>query len=161
MFTFDPRPDTLYHYDIKANRLIPRFVADYSSRSATLEFPGYTELPHHYLGFFAAKEMQQVGANSFTTTNHIFFVVEKSSLRGDFFKLQNDFLGDIEIEWPTHAFSNGYFVKNYDPGDLLEDLEKALLNDKLSSAMRQKLTQLKNSISERDNNYILYARLKM
>jgi hypothetical protein len=158
-FTFDSRPDTLYHFDSKANKLVPRFVVDYGD-NASFQYPVYTELPNHYMGYFSAKELKQVGPGSFTTTNHVFFVVEKSTLKGDFFKLINDFLGDMMIEWPIYAFSNGYFIKNYDPGDLLDDLEKALLNEKLSNDMRQKMAKLKNSISEKDNNYILYAKLK-
>ena len=160
LFTFDTtRPDTLYHYDSKANRLNPQFVADFSKRSS-IEYPAYVELPHHFMGNFSTKELKQVGPNTVSPTLRFFFVVEKSTLKGNFFKLKNDFLGDAEIGWPIYAFSDGYFSKNYDPGDLLEDLEKLLLNKKLSAPMRQKLTQLMNSISEKDNNYIFYAKLK-
>jgi len=156
LFTFDARPDTLYHYDPKANKLLPRFMTNYGNSET--QFFAYTELPHHYIGEFS--EQKQITSNMSIATNHAYFVVEKSTLKGDFYKLKNDFLGDLKIEWPTYTFSNGYYVKNYDPGDLLEDLEKALENRDLSANMRQKLTQLKNSISEKDNNYILFAKLK-
>jgi len=156
LLTLGARPDTLYHYDLKANRLLPQFAVNY--RNAQLPVFGYTELPKHYMGVFS--EMQQVSDNMSVGTNHRFFVIEKATLNGSFFKLKNDYLGDMIIDWPMYAFSNGYFIKNYDPGDLLEDLEKVLLNKELSASMRQKLTQLMNSISEKDNNYIFYARLK-
>ena len=156
LLTLGARPDTLYHYDFKANKLLPRFAVNY--RNAQLPVFGYTELPKHYMGVFS--EMTQVSANTSVGTAHRFFVIEKATLNGSFFKLKNDYLGDMIIEWPMYAFSDGYFIKNYDPGDLLEDLEKVLSNKGLSSSMRQKLTQLKNSISEKDNNYIFYAKLK-
>jgi hypothetical protein len=88
-------------------------------------------------------------------------IVDKKTLKGAFFKLENDFLGNIEIEWPIYSFNNGYFIRNYDPGDLFDALEKLLQSGKkLSPEMRDKLTKLKDSITDNDNNYILYAKLK-
>ena len=155
MLNIFKRQDTLYHYNSKTNRLLPQFALKQSNTEFVY---GCIELPKHYMGVFS--EMKQVSANMSQGYNHTFFVVEKSTLNGSYFKLKNDYIGDMEIEWPTERFSNGYFIQNYDPGDLLEDVEKALKNKDLSSAMRQKLTQLKNSISEKDNNYIFYSRLK-
>ena len=157
LFTFGARLDTLYHYNTASNKLLPRFAVNYG-RMAT-PICSYVELPRHYMGDIS--EMKQVGENTFETANPFYFVVEKSTLKGSYFKLENDFLGDMEIGWPIYSFSNGYYIKNYDPGDLLEDLEKLLSeNKKMSSAMRQKLTKLKDSVSEKDNNYIFYAKLK-
>jgi hypothetical protein len=75
--------------------------------------------------------------------------------------LKNDFLGGIEIEWPTYAFNGMYFVKNIDPGSLQDQLTEALETEKnLSPDMRSKITKLRDSITDNDNNYILYAKLK-
>ncbi|MDR1865200.1 MAG: hypothetical protein LBR08_06470 [Bacteroidales bacterium] len=86
--------------------------------------------------------------------------MEKSTLKGAFFKLQNDYLGGLEIGWPSYAFSNGYYVSNVEPAHLLENLEQALSNKKLTTDLRKKLTDLKNSVKETDNNYIFYAKMK-
>jgi hypothetical protein len=156
LLTLGARQDTLYHYDAKANRLLPRFAMTFGN--AQLPVFVYAELPKHYIG--ALSEMKQVSANMSVGVNHRCFVIEKATLKGSFFKLKNDYLGDMMIGWPTYSFSNGYFISNYDPGDLMEELEKALENKNLSAPMRQKLTQLLKSISEKDNNYIFYAKLK-
>jgi len=156
LFTFGERRDTLYHYDSNVNKLLPQFTVNYGNRN--LPIFTYHELPRHYMGSFS--ETIQTGPNTFGTTKHSFFVVEKGALKGSFFKLKNDYFDDQIIDFPVYTFSNGYFVRNYDPGDLLEHLEKALSNRNLSAAMRQKLTQLMNSISEKDNNYIFYAKIK-
>jgi hypothetical protein len=97
-----------------------------------------------------------------STTVDAYFIVDKKSLKASYFRLKNDFLGDMEIGAPVWSFSNGYFSQNYDPSVLLEQLENTLAsNKKLSEKMRAKLTELKKSINEsRDNNYILYAKLK-
>ena len=48
-----------------------------------------------------------------------------------------------------------------DPGDLHDKLEEQLnSNENLTSKMRETMTKLKNSITDNDNNYILYAKLK-
>lgn len=163
MFTFDhARIDKLYHYDTKKNKLVAKFLVDYSKKK-NLAFPCYSELPNHFIGSIAAKELKTDygdGIAGAQVVNHRYFIIEKSSLKGNYFKLQNDYLGNLEIDWPLEAISNGYYAKNYDPGDLLEELENALKNNKLSAEMRKKVTELKNSITDKDNNYILFAKLK-
>jgi hypothetical protein len=156
LFTFGARLDTLYHYDAKVNQLIPRFTVDYGSAKKIPIFT-YAELPLHYMGSFS--ELKQIDQYTSVTSRYAFFVIEKATLKGNYFKLKNDYLGDMEIS-PVYSFSNGYFARNYDPGDLLDELENALSNSKLSADVRQKLTRLKSSISEKDNNYIFYAKLK-
>jgi hypothetical protein len=101
-----------------------------------------------------------VSENSSYIGNYKYFIVEKSSLKGTFFKLINDYLGNNEIEWPIYSFSNGYYIKNYEPAELIEELDKILSNKKLSVTMKEKLTKLKSSASENDNNYIFYAKMK-
>jgi hypothetical protein len=105
-------------------------------------------------------ESEEVQPRQWTTKNHKYYVLEKATLKGAYFKLKNDFLGDIEIESPFITFSDGYYAVNYEPANLLDKLENALTNKKMSVEMREKLTDLKNSINETDNNYILYAKLK-
>lgn len=73
--------------------------------------------------------------------------------------LYNDLLGDIPIEWPS--IENGYYVSNIDPISLRTNLQKALEdNQNMTSAMKNKLTKLKNAITDNDNNYIIYGKLK-
>jgi len=151
------RLDTLYHYDAKAYKLLPRFAVNY--KDAKLPGFAYFELPKYYMGVFW--EEKQISANVSEGVNYKFFVVEKSTLKGNYFTLENDFLGNIEIGWPSYAFNNGYYVYNADPGNLHDALEKILNSGKkLTPEMRTKLTKLKDSITDNDNNYILYAKLK-
>lgn len=149
------RKDTLYHYEPASGKLLPQF---------TVDFPGnvpshaYFEFPRHYAGWMG-EEIKLDDNNSYIG-NHKFFIVDKSSLKGTFFKIKNDYLGDNEVEWPTYAFSDGYFTKNYEPAELIEALDKMLSNKKLDAGKKAKLTELKKSVSENDNNYIFYAKMK-
>ena len=76
------------------------------------------------------------------------------------FKIYNDYFGDQEIEWPSGIFSNGYYIRNMEPGNLLTEIETLLKKSDLSSDMRKKLTDIQNMIDENDNNYLMIYPLK-
>lgn len=56
--------------------------------------------------------------------------------------------------------SNGYYIRNIEPGNLMTDIENALKNQDITSEMRKKLTDLQNTIDDNDNNYVMIAKLK-
>jgi hypothetical protein len=154
---YESRADTLYRYDVAANKLIPIFTMDFHGRP--MEIHRYIELPDYFMGEVSKPELM---GNVLTTTNERFYILDKKTLKGSFFTLKNDFLGGIEIEWPTsHKFNGMYFVRNIDASTLQDQLTEALETEKnLSPAMRSKITKLRDSITDNDNNYILYAKLK-
>ena len=155
IFSFAARADTFYRYDGSDNKLIPLFTLDLKGSNS---LHSHTESSKYFFGDIA--EPKQVGPNSISTQNHRFFFVDKETLKGSYFILENDFLGNIAIKWPTEALSGEYYVYNADPGDLRDELEKQLESGKdLTPAMREKLIKLKNSTTDNDNNYILYAKL--
>ena len=155
--SFVPRADTLYRYDWSANKLIPLFTCDFRGLQSTHY---YTESSKYYFGDMS--EPKQVGLNITSTQNRRSYFVDKQTLKGSYFILENDFLGNTEIEKPIFLLNGGYFVYNADPGNLRYELEEQLNSGKnLTPEMREKLTNLKNSIkADDDNNYILYAKLK-
>ena len=157
IFSFMPRADTLYRYDTSANKLLPLFTLDFKGQNMNIH--SYGEISGYFLGNLS--EPKQLNENTTVTQNNRFFIVDKKTLKGSYFTLENDFLGNIEIGWPSYTFNNDYYVYNADPGNLRDELEKALNSGKkLSPEMRDKITKLKNSITDNDNNYILYAKLK-
>ena len=157
VFSIDLRSDTLYRYDWSANKLIPLFTCDLKESK---EFHFYTESSKYFFGDLS--EPKQVAPNITEAQNRRSYFVEKQTLKGSYFILENDFLGGIEIDKPIFELSGEYFVYNADPGNLRDDLEKQLDSGKnITPEMREKLTTLKNSINaDYDNNYILYAKLK-
>ncbi|MDR1369157.1 MAG: 6-bladed beta-propeller [Dysgonamonadaceae bacterium] len=157
VFTFDPRTDSLYRYESASNKLIPVFTMKFNDSKQPIH--SYTELTNYYMGDFSEpkKQSEQITV----TQNRRYYIIDKKTLKGSFLKLENDFLGNVEIDWPNYAFSGDYFVRNVDPGNLSDVLEKVLKeNKKLTAEQKTKLTKLKNSITDNDNNYILYAKLK-
>jgi len=157
VFSFEPRADTLYRFDSSSNKLLPLFTLDFKGQEMNIHM--YSEILGYYLGNLS--EPKRLNENITVTQNHRFYIVDKKTLKGSYFKMENDFLGNIETDWPTGVFNNGYFINNIDPGNLRDALDKALNSGKkLTPEMRAKMTKLKDSITDNDNNYILYAKLK-
>ena len=152
---YPERADSVYHYNTKVNKLDPVFTLKYKNEPP---IHGLNEMKRYFMGNLA--ERHQIDEYSATVKNMTYFLVDKTTLKGSFFTLVNDYLGDLEIDWPNYKFEDEYFALNMDPGNLSEQLEKALENKKLSADMKKKLQKLKDSISDNDNNYILYAKCR-
>lgn len=156
LFVFwERRPDSLYHY---ANgRLNPRFTMDFAKKEIPIH--DYKELPRHFLGSTSVEK--QLDENNFTTEVLADFIMDKESLKGAFYKVENDYLGNLPIPWFPYNCSNGYYTANMEPVTLKETLEKYLENAKdIPATDRERMQKLADSIHENDNNYILYAKLK-
>ena len=157
IFTFDPRIDSAYHYDINQNKLIPIFTMDFKTEKPPIH--SYVETKDFFMGDFS--EIKKLNDFISTTQNNMFYIVDKKSLKGAFFTLENDYLGGINIEWPVYQLSDDYYVYNVEPANLREKLEEVLnKNNDMTTDMQNKLTKLKESISDNENNYIFYAKYK-
>ncbi len=156
LFTFfEQRPDSVYYYNTAANRLDPKFTLDFKGRPWKIH--SYGELPNHFIGDITIEK--KLTETTSTTEYPAKFIVDKHTLKGAFYKIHNDYLGDIPLEWPT--FYNGYYVWNVDPGDLIDQLDAQLKNNtSLKEKARKRLQEIRNDIRESDNNYIFYAKLK-
>ena len=157
IFTFfELRADSVYHYDVDENKLLPVFTMNFNSIEIPIHY--YVEANKYFMG--SISEPKKLDGNT-TTQNQRYYFVDKETLKGSFFTLENDYLGGIKIEWPIYHLSGDYFVYNVEPANLREELEAVLSNNnKMTPEMRSKLSELKNSISENENNYIFYAKFK-
>jgi hypothetical protein len=140
---FNTATDTLYHYNIKKNKLEPKFAKDKGDKkiySVSREIPGY-----FYFSVFGPKmPSRQV-------------IVNKKTLDSKYFHLKNDFFGNIET---TPMFSNGYFINNISAITLKKQIEQALKQKDLSAKDRQRLADFNKDLQPDDNNIILYGKLK-
>jgi len=156
LFNFEERRhDTLYHYNIAENRLEPKFTLDFKERPWKIH--SYQELPHHFLGQITVEK--KISEHMSVTEYPSKYIVDKRTLKGGFYRLYNDFLGGIPMEWAS--FYNGYYFWNVDPGELKELLTQHLEHRKdLSNSEHKKLIDLRDSIDENDNNYLFYGKLR-
>ena len=149
------RVDSLYYFDYKNSRLVPCFTMNFKEEKTP--WHAYSELPGFYLGDISYPV--QVGEGRWTSSAPTYYIIDKTSARGAYFRLYNDFLGGREIGWPIYAFRQGYFVSNTEPGVLMEQLEAQLPKIK-DAATKKRVQEILDSLDENDNNVIILAKLK-
>ena len=150
---FELRQDSLYHWDMQQQKLIPRFTIDFGEKPIPLHV--YYELPLYY--FAEISGTKQMTEDSYVSDRETYFLVDKATLRGSFCHIYNDYLCDEPSDWVIGR--NGYFVENVAPDILKERIETFLqASPEQDEARRQRLLALKDSISENDNNYIIYGK---
>lgn len=148
----EAKQDSLYHYNLEKNRLEPRFTALFTGER--IPWHGYTELPHHFIG--DGSFPVRVSATTFQGSAPAYYIVDKTTLKGNFMRLKNDFL-HISA-WPS--FSNGYYTANMEPTALKEQLEEALKVENLDESVQARIKACLSSLDENGNNVILLAKLK-
>lgn len=164
-YSLPSRKDTLYHYDMEGNRLLPHFTMAFTTDDPVPEHD-YFELPHHFIGRTA--ETIWLSPNIASWGNVKNFIVDKRTGKGAYMHLVNDFLGNEEIpitnydrNFPPYPnFRDGYYILNQDPGNLRERLENSLRKGLVAPEKEAQVNELLHSIGEDDNNILFLARLK-
>ena len=136
--------DTLYHYDVKANRLVPKYVASFTGKkhgSWTYEWKSY-----YYTWLFGDKYK---GAK---------VIVDKKTLKSAFFNVINDFYGDIELK-KFFMSNNGMFIGAMSAFELIKAFDEALKNGDLSNKERKKIETLRKSLHEDDNEILFVGKM--
>lgn len=85
-------------------------------------------------------------------------VVNKQTLKSDFFKLKNDFYGGIEMN-KFYMSNNGMFISSISAIELLAAFEKVLKNNDISTKERNKIESLKKSLNENDNEVLFVGEI--
>ena len=155
LFTFwELRRDTLYHLSLNDGKLHPKFTLDFGQRDITIH--NYLDFPGYYIG--SLEVPVQISENTYETRGRSFYMVDKKSGKGTFFRLNNDYLDNESEKYMPFQFSNGYYTLNIEPAILMERLEKGL--NKLDADRQEQMKSLLGTIDENDNNYILIGKLK-
>ena len=152
VFASHPRVDSLYHYDASMNRATPKFTVAFRENYLHM----YHETPRHYLA-----QLRVIGTpypDNFAGC----LLVDKSTLKGAQIEIMADELGGITLPLKQRLqIDYRYFAFCLEPGILLMLLEERLKEkDKMSKGDLAKITELLNSISEDDNNYLLFGEWK-
>lgn len=139
--------DTLYHYNEADNRLAPSFTVNFKDNPILHD---YIELPDYYLIRLIEIESDY---------RYIYGLIDKKTLKGNYIKLKQDMLGNIDA--PAWAiFERGLYTANiyayYLQGqcDRLSDLSS------LPSGIAKYIQDLQQNDCEDLNNIILIGRLK-
>ena len=143
----------IHHLDMDKGDLKPVFWVDKGNKEVQIH--AYHEYPYHYGGMIAT--ILRINDRQTTSTDPKFYLVDKQTGKGCFYRLYNDWLGDA----PTWLEGlDGYYTLNIEPADLLDLLEKVLKeNASLDAERRKKLEEMKASIDEDENNYVFVGKL--
>lgn len=143
--------DSLYHYLVNENVLRPALSVERE------EAEGYGAALNEYPRFYTIGLSGESTIPGYTSMVVKRIIIQKETLRGAYYELQNDLLGGIEL---NGELSESGYVANMEPGLLLESIEKRLQGEDLPARDRKFLEKWRDSISEEDNNYIIYGRYK-
>lgn len=138
-----------FNYDPIKNELVPTFAFDKNK----FTYVYISELPNFY--FFDVSVLNKE-KTSYITDQVVLY--DKKSKKGQPANLINDFMG--EIPFSQYSFSNGKYAERMTASDFREKAKKAIKNNKLSDIKRKHLSELMNSMTDEDNDIILYGELK-
>jgi hypothetical protein len=145
--------DTLYHFDVKSNRLIPYFTMasnaeglwkNYFQINKDLIMTGVSEFDAT-LGYFVRRGLVATDLRN-KTSSHVNIV--------------NDFFGNLPVQASGIVFRNGYFVYNVQPEELMDEIEKRLSESNITESDRQRLNELLSKLREDTNNVVFIGKLK-
>ncbi len=157
IFTFwEMKKDTLYHLEMDNGKLSPRFTMDFGTRDITMHT--YHEFYRHFIGTLTVPK--KVGDNMYSATNEIFFMVDKETKQGTFFRVKNDLLDCASLSLMPWHFNEGYYTESVEPSVLMERIEEALKNQTINPDRKEYWEKLLLSIDEDDNNYIFVGKLR-
>ena len=151
-FNLPGRKDTLFHYDIRNNRLKPDFTADFGS-----------EIPNHQYedtsDFYLVSLLNDPGMGEYLNiTKRI--LIDKKTLKGAYVDIVLDGYGDFFITQHWTHFNNSYFTLGLEPHQIAETCEKLLAHpENLTQEEKRNLQVLLDGITEDDNAFILYGKI--
>jgi len=147
--------DTLYHIDLKMNRLFPFFTVEYNFIKAR-DKPIIFQLNKNLM-MTILKETTPAG-----------YYVERDVIATDLrnktssrVKVINDYLGNMDVSNAIQrSFRKGYLVRCIQPEDLMEDIEKRLTESNCTENDRKILQKTLSTLKENENNVVFIGKLK-
>ena len=136
--------DTLYHYDVKNNRIQPFFTMTYNSSENP--YKQYFLLNNHLI-LTNIFDKGLVGS-------------DLKNLTSSYIKIVNDYYGNMSVRANVVTFRNGYFVHNIQPEQLMDDIENRLAESSCTENDRQILKKTLSTLKEGTNNVVFIGKLK-
>lgn len=161
---YDAMIDSVYYVDFKKMKLIPCFTMGFGDRE--IQVHQYREWPYHFVGSTSEIITTMTYAPDGAIRNITkgdepkYYIVDKKTLKGAYIQIENDYFGGLPTGDPVALFDNGYYIRNMDPANLADWLDIILQVYHPQEKIRRQLADVLNNITEDDNNYILYAKMK-
>ena len=148
--------DTLYHIDVKRNKILPFFTVEYNFTNAR-DKPIFFQLNKSLMmttlkettraGYYIEKDLIAIDMNNLTSSR---------------VKILNDYLGNMDALDSSYdkKFHKGYYAYSIQPEDLMEDIEKRLAERSCTEKDREILKKTLSKLKEGTNNVVFFGKLK-
>ena len=152
------RPDTLYHYDAVKNIITPCFTIDHvvsENQSAC------TVLYETSRSYWAQVTLYPNNLSSSVSSVRLpAFNVCVSKKDGNVRRIDRFTDPLLGLSYPYLVMQNGYVCISYEPLGLMDALDKVLAQTDLKPEIRKRVTNLRNSLHENDNDILMIGKLK-
>ncbi len=138
-------PDTLYYYNTKENRLDPKFTVSFNGEKHSAWL--YDWRNYYWAWVFGNKYKGKK------------VLVNKKTLKSDFFRIRNDYYGGYEIN-KFYTSNNGMFISSVNAIQLIEMLNEALKKGVPDKKEKKRITELLSQIKEDDNEILFIGEMK-
>ena len=150
--------DTIYHIDIKRNKLIPFFTVE-ANNLANENFKPFCYQVNKNLiliNLFKFKGPREEPKDYYIAADL------KSKISTRFNKVANDYLGNMIISRDDFhlKITNGYYTTSIQPEDLMEDIEKRLKESSCTQKDREILKKTLSTLKEGTNNVVFIGKIK-
>ena len=135
--------DTLYHFDMRNNKIIPVFVLKHNSTENS--WRQYFQVNKDLIMTWMSGKLHATDLKNKTSSN---------------INVVNDFLGNMPAPISVIHTRNGYWVHNVQPEDLMEDIENRLAERSCTEQDRQILNKTLSTLKENANNVVFIGKLK-
>lgn len=153
---WQPRSDTLYHYAPDSKQFMPVFTFQQPSEPVQ---HSYKELPNYYL----LNVTTQIDRNEFgfQSTGFANVLIDKETGKGAYVRVTDDLLNNAPMPYFNFSLYNGHYIACYDPGDLIEIVEDALVKpENLKPEQKANLETLQSQLDDNDNTYLFIGKLR-
>ena len=149
-----PETDTLYHFDVKKCILKPFFTMGRNPVEKTWFI--YYQL-NKDLVFTSIEYMDpELGYH----VRKALIATDLKNKTSSYIRVVNDYYGNMTVPFNYDLFSNGYFVWNLQPEELMEEIEKRLAESDCTENDKQALLKTLSTLKENENNVIFIGKLK-
>ena len=150
--------DTLYHFDIKNNKILPVFTISYTGSEQT--YKQYIQLNKELFMANVSFLVTDTETGRSYYGNNKLVVTNMKSKTSSYANVVNDYFGGFSVPSSVVTFRNGYWVHNNSPEQLKANIEKRLGESSCTENEKQALTKLLLTINEEDNNVVFIGKLK-
>ena len=150
--------DTLYHFDMKNNIILPSFKMTYSSS----EKPWMVYFQINRDMFLTNVSFLETDPNS-GRQKYIprgLVATDLKNKTSSYINIVNDYFGNLPVQVDYFTFFHGYYVLNIQPEELMEKIEEHLTQNSSTENEKQALQKLRSTLKENDNNVVFIGKLK-